>query len=428
MSPAYIEDRASFRSPHWSLLLPSPAGLRAPGTAIRSAIYVNNRFLSDSYTQIALASLDVCAVMFSLPQLSFSLFSIYNPPSSESSITFLQSALRDPTILAVPCMLVGDFNLHHPLWSGPHTPQRTRRSDAAPLLQVLAEHSLFLALPEGAPMFLSGAHGTWSTLDLVFAARPLTELVTRCEPPSVERPARRNWRDVDWDAYQAAVTEGWIERRIHARSFDLRTRTDVDLLVSDITDILVRSAEGTVPLAKLCPHSKRWWSPVLTALKRTAHRLSNRAAHRRASLEDVAAARAAVREYHMAICRQKRHHWREYVESATEHTIWTSKYVTQAPENTLAACLPALNLPDGSVARSRSEKCDALMAQFFPPPPDTSIDDITNTTYGEQLTLDPFTEDEVATAITNLSPYKAPGPSGVPNTQRMLALHCPGVH
>ena len=433
--PAHIADHASFRSPHWSLLLPSPAGSRAPGAAIRSAIYVHNKFRSDSYTQISLPSLDVCGVIFSLPQISFSLLSVYNPPNSDSSLVFLRTALRDPALLSVPCMLAGDFNLHHPLWSGPHVPQRTRRSDAAPLLQVLAEHSLFLALPEGAPTFQSGAHGTWSTLDLVFAARPLTELVTRCEPgfghgsdhrsveielnldlPVVEPPARRNWRDADWDRYQAAVTELWVEQRVHSRALDLRTTTDIDSLVSDLTDILIRSAEGAVPLAKPCPHSKRWWSPVLTALKRAARRLSNRAARRRASLEDVAAARVAVKEYHTAIRRQKRRHWREYVESATEHTIWqASKYVTQAPENTLSARLPALTRPDGSVARSRSEKCDTLMAQFFPPPPEASLDDITDASYSDQLHLDPFTEEEVAAAITNLSPYKAPGPSGVPN-------------
>ncbi|KAL7280271.1 hypothetical protein ACG7TL_005184 [Trametes sanguinea] len=157
-------------------------------------------------------------------------------------------------------------------------------------------------------------------------------------------------------------------------------------------------------------------------MKRETNRLANRAAKRRATLADVEAARQASRAYHKEIRRQKRQHWREYVESATEKTIWqASKYVTQAPENTLASRLPALNLPNGAVARTCHEKREALMAQFFPEPPDASLDDITDTVHDGQLPLALFTQEDVAVALSNLSPFKAPGPSGVPNA---ALKHC----
>ena len=76
---------------------------------------------------------------------------------------------------------------------------------------------------------------------------------------------------------------------------------DIDSLVSDITDLLVRASLDSVPLSKPCPYSKRWWTAELTALKQEARRLCNRATRHRASLEDGAAARAAFKEYHTAI-------------------------------------------------------------------------------------------------------------------------------
>ncbi len=256
-------------------------------------------------------SSDVCAVKFSFPAFSLSVFSVYNPPDSNSSISFLQSALRGPNVSGSPCILAGDFNLHHPLWSGSNMPQRTRRSDAARLLQVLAEHTLLPALPEGTPTFFSEAHRTWSTLDLVFAPSSVIELISRCETgfdhgsdhrsveielhldvPTVSPLARKNWRETDWETYRDNVGRLWRDMRVHARSYELSNADAdcVDSLVSDITDILAQAADGAVPVAKPCPYSKRWWTPELTALNRATRRLSHRAARCRAIPENAVAA------------------------------------------------------------------------------------------------------------------------------------------
>nr|VWP02665.1 Acyl-CoA ligase AFT1-1 (EC (AF-toxin biosynthesis protein 1-1) [Ganoderma boninense] len=68
-----------------------------------------------------------------------------------------------------------------------------------------------------------------------------------------------------------------------------------------------------------------------------------------------------------------------------------------------------------AMAQSCSEKRDTLMAQFFPAPPPASLSDIAEAEYGSQLPYTPFSGEEVEAAIQNLSPFKAPGPSGVPN-------------
>lgn len=232
--PIHIGDRPSFRSSYWNLLLPSTAGERDPSEHMRSVIYVSNRLQSDSYTQVPLKSLDLCTVQFSNTLSPLCLVSVYNPPSSVSSVSFLRSALRDPVFASSRLLLVGDFNLHHPLWSGTETPQRTRRSDADALLQVLTEHQLVLALRPGTPTYRSDAHGTWSTLDLAFVSHLVEDSVTRCdvgyghgsdhcclevefssEPLLASSPPRQNWREADWEKYEWNVSQRWTEERIH---------------------------------------------------------------------------------------------------------------------------------------------------------------------------------------------------------------------
>lgn len=433
--PVHVERFASFRFRHWNLILPSNTGTAGSSGHIRSAIYVSNRLPSDSYSQIPLKTLDICAVKFSFSSDSFCIFSVYNPPSSHSSIDDLAAALRDCDP-AQQLILAGDFNLHHPLWSGPNAPDRMRRSDAEPLLQLLASQNLSLALPPGTPTFRSDSHRSWSTLDLVFVSSSLLSNVTRCEtayghgsdhrcielevdlsvPLRTEESGRRTWRDTDWEQFTGTAETLWSVKQMDERSRTLDSTSDIDTLVHDITDIFAQAAEEAVPCSRPCPHSKRWWSPELTALKRTARRLSNRAAKRSAPPDTIEAAREADRDYHRAIRRQKRHHWREYVESATEQTLWqASKYVTQAPDNISASRLPELKLADGSVARTRSEKRDALMAQFFPLPPAAAVDDIADATYDQQIPHVAFTEEDIHAALQNVAPYKAPGPSGIPN-------------
>lgn len=137
--PAHIATLASFRSPHWTLLLPARLGSAADNAAICSVIYISNRLPSDSYTHIPLMSCDLCAVLFSFSSLSLTVIFVYNPPESTISIPSLHTALSNPRVASSPFLVRGDFNLH-PLWSGLHVVQRTRHSNAEPLLRALADH------------------------------------------------------------------------------------------------------------------------------------------------------------------------------------------------------------------------------------------------------------------------------------------------
>ena len=224
------------------------------------------------------------------------------------------------------------------------------------------------------------------------------------------------WRKTDWAEFLPVVQDGWLEGELEARVRGATSQQEVDALVTDITDLFQKAASASVPSSTSTAYSRRWWTKELTNMHHEVKRLQNRAGKRNASQQERDTAKAAMKNYHRELRAQQRRHWRMFLNEADERTVWqASRYVTQALEDALASRLPALNLPDGSMAQTCFEKRDALMAQFFPTPPPADLSDIANTTYPPQIAHTPFTHEEVIKAIENLSPFKAPGPSGIPN-------------
>ncbi|KZV96491.1 hypothetical protein EXIGLDRAFT_643068, partial [Exidia glandulosa HHB12029] len=79
-------------------------------------IYINNAIPSDSYNQLPINSLDLTGFTLTTPSLSMRIFSVYNPPSSDSTISLLSTILH--TLPTLDLILAGDFNKHDALWSG----------------------------------------------------------------------------------------------------------------------------------------------------------------------------------------------------------------------------------------------------------------------------------------------------------------------
>ncbi|KZV90370.1 hypothetical protein EXIGLDRAFT_562894, partial [Exidia glandulosa HHB12029] len=139
-------------------------------------------------------------------------------------------------------------------------------------------------------------HQSGSTLDLVLVTSELADAVVSCGTScghgsdheavdlaldlavvrAVPEP-RPMWREVDWDEFR-----------------------DV--------------AKRCVPVAKPSPFSKRWWTRELTDMRRLLKRLQRRARKRRATDQDMEAARDHCKAYHKAIRRAKLDHWREWLE------------------------------------------------------------------------------------------------------------------
>lgn len=293
--PYFIDSQAAFQSTAYHLILLTPSPGRMRTQLLRSAIYVRKTIPSDSYSQLALNSLDITALCFSFPSsgsspaFSLSIYSVYNPPKSSSSISCLATHL-DKIPESTRIMLVGDFNMHHSLWSGHKAPRRSRQSDAEPLIQLLADRNLKLCLPRGTPTRVpDSGHQSATTIDLVFATEETADSVLECKTSSGHgsdhrcidttldtdlshsKPLPRpQWRAADWEAFVPHVTSIANEESLLHRSQTIDSTETLDRIVNQLSDAFVQATVKSVPLAKESPFTKRWWTSERTSSTLTA--------------------------------------------------------------------------------------------------------------------------------------------------------------
>ncbi|KAF7354484.1 putative RNA-directed DNA polymerase from transposon X-element [Mycena venus] len=360
---------------------------------------------------------------------------VYNPPESDdSAIRTLRLFLS--TLFPLPpnhsFIIFGDFNKHHVIWTGPNSPLRTSRSDASALIDMMAANDLDQLIKAGTPTFFSAPHNTWLTIDLVFASKgTLTDKLIKCatlpghgsDHAAVyakfdvtvthrEIPLRRNFREADWDEFPAR-----LEMHLAANplpQLPLSTREEIDAYTETFTHAFICAIEEHVPLAKPSPYAKRWWNKTLTLLRKAYN-----AAHRaivKDNPDDLSweTMRAAKNKYHSAIRREKRTHWRQYITDLPRADIWkAAKYALDPTGSPASSRIPDLVAQDGSAATSPSRRQESStessshLCLTSRPPPTTPLP--------TPLPSPTFTVDHIYRAISKISPWKAPGPSGIPN-------------
>jgi hypothetical protein len=120
---------------------------------------------------------------------------------------------------------------------------------------------------------------------------------------------------------------------------------------------------------------KRWWTSDLSKARAKFHNL-NRRAHLLRFLKDHPIheeRRKARNAYSQLVKDTKREHWTQWIEDATEYSIWTiNKYTSSSSPPGNCPRLPNLQTPHDRLqpeATSNLAKSHALHAVFFPPPP-----------------------------------------------------------
>ncbi|EKG09193.1 Endonuclease/exonuclease/phosphatase [Macrophomina phaseolina MS6] len=185
----------------------------------RTCIFVNKRIAPSSWT-VTYHTSDLCILHLKLANNSNAggavyIYNVYSPPrttGASSSLYTLAAALRDyPTDQYI---VLGDFNLHYPLWTGPEYSHQDREADE--LINLLERFSLHLASLPAIPTF--ARKDAQITIDLAFITAGILEHLVRCQvredlqqdsdhipistvvdlSPSRRPPeARPNWRSTD---------------------------------------------------------------------------------------------------------------------------------------------------------------------------------------------------------------------------------------
>lgn len=411
----------------------------------RSLFLVNTNIATDSYISLKILNSDISAIRFAGDFGHLSIFNIYNEITNNDDITALTNYLEHSLQIARPTatdhmIWLGDFNRHHELWEpDANANLYTTAEFIQPLLDVLFEHDMIMALPAGIPTLFTPA-GNWTRPDNVWRNRTADDPIVRCHTQPAWRPAKadhlpiitildlpvtrssapplRDFRNGDY----TKVSER-LETRLTAEcpARRIETAQEFEEIGDKFMNILTEVIEELIPATNPSPHTKRWWTRELTDLRWTKNKLSNIAFRFRAIIDHPAhaALKKAENEFKEAIDTTRTQHWVDWLENISLQDVYiANKYVAGEPTDYSRARVPSLATTVNGVPTtvdSNEEKSEVLAESFFPPPPATPTVPAAYE-YPEPLPgIRFFSRDRIRQAVRQLHSFKAPGPDGIPN-------------
>jgi len=171
--------------------------------------------------------------------------------------------------------------------------------------------------------------------------------------------------------------------------------------MSESLDRLVAILNEHTPVSRPSYHSKPWWTPHLTILRREYHKAA-RSARKSDTPHMQEVAGTSKAGYFKAIKAAKNKHWSSFLLTATPQTLWTAKRFAYGRAQPRFPSLPGAETPQ--------QMNNVLLDHFFPPkepfcPPPR---------LRPHKSAPPLTTNEIAAALSKCSPMSAPGPDGVP--------------
>ncbi|KAG2052427.1 hypothetical protein BDR06DRAFT_1056967 [Suillus hirtellus] len=116
-------------------------------------------------------------------------------------------------------------------------------------------------------------------------------------------------------------------------------------MAKSVTRAITSTAKACVPLAKPCPHSKRWWTRTLSDLRKQVAKLS-RKSHQMRGLPDHPCHRehkTLKNRYADEIAATKKQHWQDWLEDIKGNDLWTANhYISSTPSDGGKSCIPTL--------------------------------------------------------------------------------------
>lgn len=428
-----------WHNPHMATTLSSHQSgfhlLYRPGGDTRVCFYVSDKIKLDSW-EVELPSADLCTLSMQLrtgeETVTVHIHNVYNPgPGSYSSTTclsILPMARQQISKKVGEYILLGDFNLHHPFWSGPTWPTQHAAADA--LLDLIDDFDLSLTLPAGTITWK--ARGSTSTIDLVFMTRGLVDRLVQCgaapelnqssdhipvvtcltlESELMVKPRRKAWKLIDMDKLRAAQRGAPVIRYP-------TTKAEVDHQLKAVKAFLQGVIAVAVPWAKPSNYAKPFWSNACSEAVKEARACRRNWTATGLQEDWISYAKAnAVKK--KVIHKAKTCHFRQEITNATNtpQSLWRLSEWAKDKSQTAREVpkMPTLK-KNGRTAETFEEKADMLRSKFFPAPPPADLNDIPNSIYPQSKECRMIiTPEEVLQTIRHTSADKAPGPDGIPN-------------
>jgi ribonuclease HI len=271
-------------------------------------------------------SLQATAVRVTLHR-TFTICSLYISPSVRVNIEELNDLYNQ---LTSPCLILGDFNGHSPLWGSPQSNNRGN------LIEDFIDSNHLCLYNDGSSTFLHSGHGTYSAIDLSLSDPSLfldfhwevledthgsdhfPILLKSLQISSQSNPSMWKFNKADWETFSKLCLQQITETKYSDSD------SPVDLFTNDLIDI----ADKAIPKSKSnpCHISKPWFdSEVKDAIRARKRALRQFSAHpTEENLNNFRILRAKARRI---VRQKKRTTWRNYVSKLSTQTpsskVWT---------------------------------------------------------------------------------------------------------
>ena len=338
----------------------------------KAALYVHKRHRPGSWS--SRAGENWCSVTFR--EGLFTVYSVYNPNLATPQSTPLRF-IRDPEP-GEKLVLVGDFNLHHPLWD------RYGRESACSddLLQLAQRLQLGLATPKGeCTRFAKGRRD--STIDLAWVSQTLpshymgsihgltgsdhvAQHIRVGQGVLAGQAPYYRWRELDSTFIEAEAAARFSGGAAPANAAELEEQ--VDQLLSHLEEI----AALTVPKRPRAFATRPpWWSRDIAIAQARSRRAARRYRARPNSDAEWEALLEANKSEKKVVSEATRKSWREFTEEASgkSRSFWALERWARLRSGLPPAPAHLSNLIDdshpGGLAQTFAEKTQTLAGRFF---------------------------------------------------------------
>ena len=420
---------------------------------MRAVTLISSKLPTESWEQIEFQSEDMVVIQITGTWGHLTLFNIYNDCSHNRTIHQLTKFHRNnqrsitgpgPETETHHAIWVGDFNRHHPAWDSLDDHRLFTREAlelANTLIKATADLGLDMALVPGTPTHIHNITKKWSRLDHAFVTEHTLERILICEAclgkrglntdhvPIVTRidaslgrnetTKTSNFRNIDWKEFRKTLGEHIAGFGIPRR---LANQADLTRECNRLTKAMQVTISKVVPYTTICPHSKHWWTKELKDLRKNFRKLGRATSKHRNRPEHAIHAefKTARKIYNRAIKYNKKHHWRDWIEKATEPDIWTAnKYISAAPSDGGKTRIPVLRQQIGNtetMASTNQDKSKMLAKGFFLNKPPANTTHIEMQEYPVPVCeTHKISREQIRQQLKCLCPYKVPGPDSIPN-------------
>ena len=401
----------------------------------RTAIYVNKAIALRDWSEIHQEN-DLISIRLSTKSKEIYIHCVYIEPKSHSDH-------ENPPILGQLArnlekqgehIVLGDFNLHYPLWNDPTYLPHHYIADS--LLDIVGDIGAELITPRGLATrnCQRGTHHEKTTIDLAFTT---LRSIVRCglaeglEHGSdhipiesifdivleKEQKQRLLWKNLDIDVFLSILDRETLD----LEKANLTTIADIDRYIEDLTRAIQYAIKGSVPLKRGSTHDKGFWTTSCYEAVKTT-RYMRRQYTREPTEQNWQLFTRQRNRKGKILSRAKRDFYRERLRE-TQETPWNLfKWAKSQKREPIS--LPTLR-KDGIIAISATEKSQLLRAEAFPEPREAELDDILTYNYPDPLeTSEEISIDEIQRASLRTKPDKALGQDGIPNrVLHILARH-----